>query len=125
MSWSFGVGSGGSSVFVDHATEDLVATDGAVDRDDEGRIVVGRAVLASLVWPVIIEMPEVLVKDCCGVALVVDQNTVGSLGSDAAYKSLGVAVRSGCAGRCFHGVDAFAGEHGVERRGELGVAVPD
>ena len=42
VSWSFGVGSGDPSVFVDHATEDLVATDGAVDRDDEGRIVIAR-----------------------------------------------------------------------------------
>jgi hypothetical protein len=70
VSWSFGVGSGGSSVFVDHSVEDLVPVDWRVGRRDEGGVVVGRAVLASLVWPVIVEMPEVLVKDDEGVNLV-------------------------------------------------------
>jgi hypothetical protein len=93
VSWGFGVGSGGSSVFVDHSAENLVAADWGVDRHDEGRVVVGRVLVASLVWPVVIEVLEVLVEDGCGVVLVVDQDTVGGLGSDAAYESLGVAVR--------------------------------
>jgi hypothetical protein len=101
MSREFGVGSCDSSVFVDHAVDDLVSTDGGVDRDDEGRVVVGRTLLASLVRSVVIEMPNVLVKDCGGVPLVVDQNTVSALCADAAHKSLGVAVRSWCRGGIF------------------------
>ena len=90
----FGVGSGDSSVFVDHAVEDLVPTDGGVEGDSEGWVVVGRALLASLVWPVVIEMPKVLVEDRGGVALVVDQDPVGALCPDAVHESLGVTVRS-------------------------------
>jgi hypothetical protein len=76
-------------------------------------------------WPVVVEMSKVLVEHCAGVALVVDQNPVGALCLDAAHESLGVAVRSRCAGWNLHDVDVFAGEHRVERRGELGVSVTD
>ena len=61
VSWGFRARSGGSSVFVDHSVEDLVATDWRVDRDGDARVVVGRAVLASLVGSVVVEMPNVLV----------------------------------------------------------------
>jgi hypothetical protein len=66
------IGSGGSSVFVDHSTEDLLSTDGALDRHDEVGVMVGRAMLPALA--VIIEMSGVLGEDCAGVAGVVDQN---------------------------------------------------
>jgi hypothetical protein len=58
------VSSGGSpSVFVDDAAEDWVAAGRGVERHDEVRDVVGQALLASLVRPVITDMPNVLVKD--------------------------------------------------------------
>jgi hypothetical protein len=87
VSWGSGVGSGDSPVFVDHSAENLVAADVGVDRYDECWVVVGRALMASLVGPVVVEAPEILVKDGLGVALVVDQDAVG-FGSDAADESL-------------------------------------
>jgi hypothetical protein len=40
-------------------------------------------------------MLEVLVKDRRGVACVVDQDTVGALGSDTAYKTFGITFSLG------------------------------
>ena len=48
----FGVGSGGSSVFVDDAAKDLVPTDGGVDQHGKSGVVIR---LASLMWPVIVK----------------------------------------------------------------------
>jgi hypothetical protein len=48
------IGSGGSAVFVDRAAEDAVAVDWGVERDDGGGVVVGWAVLAALVWAVVV-----------------------------------------------------------------------
>ena len=119
MSWEFGVGSGDSSVLIDDAVEHLVPTDWGVDGDRECGVVVGRALLATLVWAVVVEMLKVLVEDRGGVAFVVDQDPVGALCPDAAHESFRVAVCSGGAWRDFHDVDAFAGEHRVERGGEF------
>jgi len=65
-------GSGRSSVFVDDAAQDAMSTDRGVERDDNSGIVVGWAVLASLVRAVIVDVPGELVKDRDGVAFVVD-----------------------------------------------------
>jgi hypothetical protein len=54
VSWGFVVGSGCSSVFVDHAAKDAVAVDRGVERDGVGGVVVGWAVLAALVRAVIV-----------------------------------------------------------------------
>jgi len=72
-------GSGDSSVLVDHSAEDSVSADWALERDDDGGVVVGRALLAALVWPVIVEVSGELVQDRDGVAFVVDQDPVGAL----------------------------------------------
>jgi hypothetical protein len=59
------------------------------------------------------------------VLLVIDQQPVGALSSNAADEPLGIRV---CPRRAWWGldhVDAFGGEHGVEGPGELGVPVPD
>jgi hypothetical protein len=83
-----------SSVLVDHAAEDSVSADRRLERDNGRRVVVGRPVVAAQVWPVIVEVPGVLIEDCRGVVFVVDQDSVGALGPDAADEPLGVAV--GC-----------------------------
>ena len=49
---------------------------------------------AALVWPVVVEVSGVLVEDCRGVAFVVDEDSVGALGPDAADEPFGVAVGS-------------------------------
>ena len=56
-----------------------MSADWSVERDDGRRVVGGRAVLASLVWSVIVEVSGVLVEDHRGVEFVVDQDPVGAL----------------------------------------------
>ena len=55
---------------------------------NDGRwvVVVGWAVPAALMRPVIVEVLGVLVEDCRGVAFVVDEDSVGALGPDAAHE---------------------------------------
>jgi hypothetical protein len=65
--------SGGSLVFVDHAAEDLPPVDRCVEWDDGCGVVVGWAVPAALVRPVVVEVSGVFVEDCRGVAFVVDE----------------------------------------------------
>ena len=67
-----------------------MSADRRVERDNGRRVVVGRPVVAALVWPVIVEMLDVVVEDCRGVVFVVDQDSVGALGPDAADEPFGV-----------------------------------
>ena len=55
-------GSGDSPVLVDHASEDSLPVDRSVEWDDGCGVVVGWAVAAALVWPVVVEVPGVLVE---------------------------------------------------------------
>jgi hypothetical protein len=82
-------GSGDVSALVDHSAEDSVSVDLTVERDDDGGVVVGRALLAALVWPVIVEVSGVLVHDRDGVAFVIDQDPVSALWPDAADEPFG------------------------------------
>ena len=66
--------------------------DWSVEWDGGHEVVVGWALIASLVWPVIVEVPGVLVEDLRGAAFVVDEDSVGALGPDAADEPFGVAV---------------------------------
>ena len=89
-------GSGDSSVLVDHAAEDPLPADRSVEWDDGRRVVVGWAVSAALAWSVVVEVSGVLVEDGRGVALVVDEDSVGAFGSDAADEPFVVAVGAWC-----------------------------
>ena len=113
MTWRF-TGSGDSSVHVDHAAEDSVPADRSVERDGGCGVGVGWAVAAALVWSVIVEVSGVLVEHCRGVAFVVDEDSVGAFGPDAADEPFGVAVGSWCARWNLDRFDAFGGEHGIE-----------
>ena len=73
-----------------------------------------RVLIQALVRAVVIEMAHVAVKNSSGVSFVVDQQSVGALGADAADEPLRVAVRPGCAGRAFDDVDIFKGEDGMK-----------
>jgi hypothetical protein len=59
--WVFEVG-GCSAVFVDRVAEDAVAVDWGVERDDGVGVVVGWAMLLTLVWTVVVVVPGELVK---------------------------------------------------------------
>jgi len=83
-------------VFVDQAAEDTLPVDRSVEWDDGRRVVVWWAVPAALMGPVVVEVSGVLVEDCRGVAFVVDEDSVGALGPDAADEPFGVAVGSWC-----------------------------
>jgi len=61
----------------------------------------------ALVWPVVIEMADVLIKNYVGVACVVNQYSVGAFGADAADEPFRVTIRPGRAGRTLDDVDAF------------------
>ena len=57
--------------------------------------------------------------------LVDDQDTVEEFTADAADEAFGNRVGPRRPDRCRDDADVDGGEYGVERRGELGVAVPD
>lgn len=71
-------------VFVDHPVESSSAAYGLVDGDDDGGVMVGWSLLASLARPVVVEMVDVLADYGLRVLLVVDQHVVGALLSEAA-----------------------------------------
>jgi hypothetical protein len=96
-----------------------------VDGDDCGGVVVGWVLIETLMWTMPVEMALILTKDRTSVSPVVDQQSVGALGPDAAHEPLGIRVRPRRGWRDLDHVDAFGGEHGVEGTGELGVAVAD
>jgi hypothetical protein len=99
--------------------------DRSVERDDDRRVVVGWAVPAALVRPVVVEVSGVLVEDVCGVAFVVDEDPVGAFGPDAADEPFGVAVGSWCLRWNLDRRDGLGDEHGIEGRAVLGVPVAD
>ena len=57
-------------------------------------LVVGCALVESLMRPVRVVVPGVLGQDSGGVVFVVDQDTVGALAAEGAHEPLGVTVRS-------------------------------
>ncbi|MEA2959623.1 MAG: hypothetical protein QOJ58_5606, partial [Alphaproteobacteria bacterium] len=89
----FLAGLGGSSVLVDHAAEDSMASDRGAERDHGGGVVGWWVLAQALVRAVVIEMAHVLVEHGAGVSFVVDQQPVGALGADAADEPFRVAVR--------------------------------
>lgn len=83
-------------VFVDHAAEYSVASNGLGDCQGSWVVVVvGCALVSGLVWPMIVVMPCVFGQDSGGVVLVVDQDAVGALGADRAHEPLGVTSSRG------------------------------
>src|SRR5690349_24195080 len=59
------------------------------------------------------------------VRLTVDQYPVRALGPHCPHPAFGIAIRPGRPRRRLHDPHASTGEDGVERGGELGIAVPD
>jgi hypothetical protein len=121
----FLVGSGCVPVLVDQSAEDLVALDRGVAGDRGGGVVGWWVLIQALVRAVVIEVAHVAVKNSSGVSLVVDQQSVGALGADAADEPFRVAVRLGGAGRGLDGGDGFGAEDGIEGGSEFGVPVAD
>jgi hypothetical protein len=118
------IGSGHSPVLVDDAAEESCSPRRAVERNDAG-VLVGRVLVEALVGTVVVEVTLVLAKDATSVALVVDQHSVGALGSNAANESFRVAVRPRHPRWSPDYIHAFGGEHRVKGAGELRVSVAD
>lgn len=102
-----------------------MASDRGVEGDHGGRVVGRRVLVEALVWPVVIEMVHILVEDGAGMSRVVEQHPVGALLANGPNESFGVTVCLRGLRRDSDHVDAFGGDNGVERGGELGVSVAD
>jgi hypothetical protein len=73
----------------------LSASDRAVHRDDDGRIVVGWQLLTPLMGPVPVEVVEVLADHGFRVAFVVDQDVAEALAAEAAAEAFGTRSSAG------------------------------
>ena len=72
-----------------------MASDRGAERDHGGGVVGWGVLIEALMRAVVIEMAHVPVKNNAGVSRVVDQQTVGAFGADAANEPFCVAVRLG------------------------------
>src|SRR5438067_164922 len=115
----------GPVVLVDHAAEDLPAVHRRVQRYDDLLVMIGRPLLPGLVRTVPVIVPGVCPQNRSQVGLVIDEHPVGALGPYGPYPAFGITVRPGRPRRGLHDPDALAREDGIERAGELGVAVAD
>ena len=78
-----------------------------------------RAKLQRSMWPLAVVVGGVSGQDNPQVVFAGDQDAVGEFGSGGADEAFGVAVGAGTSWWDLHGLDAGAGENGVERGGEL------
>jgi hypothetical protein len=121
--------SGGDVVLVGKSAEDLLAADpelGEVDRFRWLGVSLGQCELAEgTVRPGSVIVPQVFGQRPSQVVLIDDQDPVQALPAQGADDPLANRVRSGCLRRAGQDPDAFGGEYGVERAGELARAVPD
>jgi hypothetical protein len=109
-------------VLVDQAAESIATLDSP---GFEPWWRVGRPECVAAVGPLLVVVLEVLGKDAAEVVFVADEDPVEAVAADRADDAFGVGVGDGHPdGREDH-ADRFAGEDGVERAGELRVAVAD
>jgi hypothetical protein len=69
-----------------------VASDRGVVRNRRGEVVGWWVLIQALMQAVVIEMAHIPVKNNSGVSLVVDQQSVGAFGADAANEPFRIAV---------------------------------
>jgi hypothetical protein len=79
-------------VLVDQFAEDSVASDQGITGDRASGVMRWWVLIQALVRTVVIEMAHVAVKHSSGVSFVVDQQSVGALGADAADEPFRVTV---------------------------------
>lgn len=85
----------------------------------------GSGLAESAVGSVVVVVLFEFAKHDCGVSLVDDQDAVEEFVADGVDEAFGDRVGSGCSYRRRDDAGINGGEHGVERCGELGVAVAD
>ena len=106
-------------VLVDESSQYCSASDPGVFTAWGGVIGARRDKLQCSVRPAAVVVGAVLGEDGPQVAFAEDQDAVSELGSNGQDEAFGEAVRSRTARRDLHGIDAGAGQDGVERGGEL------
>jgi hypothetical protein len=74
---------------------------------------------------VLVDVRRVLGQYVFEMVPVEDQYPIQQLAAEGADPAFGDRVRSGRPHRCTQDADAFAGEHGIEGAGELGIPIPD
>ena len=113
-------------VFVDQAAEPVPSQDPDI-RSRNGRRLTpsGRALAERPVRAMNVIVLDVLTQDQPQVPLAGDQHLVQALAAGAGNPPLRGRVRPGRPDGRLDDPHADGGEHGVERRGELGVRVPD
>ena len=84
-----------------------------------------RGKLQGSMWSAAVVVGAVQGEDSPQLPFAEDEDAIGEFGSDGQDESFGEAVRPRTARWDHHGVDACAGEDGVERCGELAGAVAD
>ena len=127
-SWAgleFRGGSCRPAVLVDDATRSWPAADRPVDRDHDGRVVVGRPLLQALTRTMLVEVRGVRLKQLPRVTLTVEQQPVSALLANAADEPFRIAVRPRRSCRRLDDLHALGGEHLVKGCGELRVPIAD
>jgi hypothetical protein len=109
--------SGGAFVLADQPSENRSAPDPLVLEIQGGMIGASRAKLKCSMWPPAVVVSAVLGEDGPQVAFAEDEDAVGEFGSGGQDEAFGEAVRSRASRWDLHGVDAGAGQDGVERCG--------
>ena len=116
---------GRALVLVDQASKDRLASDPLLGTVRDGMIGAWREKPKRSMWPSTVVVGAVAGEDGPQVPLAEDQYAVGEFGSGGQHEAFGEAVRSRAARRDLDGVDAGAGQGGVEGGGELAGAVAD
>src|SRR5215472_7225528 len=125
LTWGSLSCSRGPVVLVDHAAEYLAALYRRAERRNDRLVMAGWPLVPGLVRPVPVVMPGIGLQHGPQVALAVDQHPVRALSPHGPYPPLRITVRPRRPRRGLHGSNALAGKDSIERRSELGVAVPD
>jgi len=110
---------------VDETAEDRSASDRAVNWLGYRCLRAWRAQLQRSMWPLLVVVQRVLVKDTAQVPLAEDQHPIGDLGADRQYEAFGEAVRPRTARRDLHHLDTRVRQDRVERCRELPGPIPD
>ena len=85
----------------------------------------GRVLMQRSVRTMPVVVVDVLLQRCSEVAGSDDQEVVEAFAAQGADEAFRDRVRAGCPDRSVDDADVRAGEHGVERGGELAVSVAD
>src|ERR1039458_9830941 len=117
----------GGVVLVDDPTQHVATADVAERPGSRGHFAgrCGHLESKATVRPMLVVMPDVVAEDPLEMVTANNERPVETLFTYGTYPALRDRVRTWRSHRCLDHLDTFAGEHLVERGGELRVAVSD